>query len=558
MNFNITKYLGFGALALIVLNVVQAILMPLINDEAYYWVWSQHLDWGFFDHPPMVAAWIKLGFSVFQNELGVRLITILAGALGYFLLGKSLEIKNQQQFWLYTALFGSFVLFQAFGFITTPDSPLLFFGILYFIYLKKFLERPAYSSALILGLVMALLLWSKYHGILLIVFSLLPISFKLLKNKYFYIAVIFGVLCYMPHLIWQFANDFVSAEYHLVRRNVFNEFKISNTTDYLASLVWASSPLLFWFTGKALFKTKYKTDFQKTLLWGFAGIVGFFILITLKRYIQGQWSLLAFIPLLIITYQYFKNRTKDIKWIKILGFATFLLMIGARIYFILPDVPFKTQYHGWKEAMQKAGKATEGIAVFEKYQYTSLYKFYNYPQKDARNFITIENRHSQYELWDSEADLEGKDITYFSRYIQAEDSLKVNSRDSEVFYYRKIKDFHTAYYLRLEVFDQEVKEGKFYAKMRIQNQGDFKVDLTQENNFSLKQTYIEYPYSERIKCVQDLKYDDVSLLPREVKVISISGEICPVAPGDYLTYFGFVNQQVPSKKQSNYIELKID
>jgi len=257
--------------------------MPLINDEAYYWAWSQRLDWGYFDHPPMVALWVKMGFSIFQSELGVRLITIVAGASGYFLLGKMLEIKTKNQFWLYTSLFASFVLFQAFGFVTTPDSPLLFFGILYFIFLKKFLEKSDLVNALGLGLVMALLLYSKYHGVLLIIFSLLPLSLKLIRNKYFYISVLFGILCYSPHLWWQFENDFVSVQYHLVRRNVFNQFKISNTTDYLASLAWASSPLLFWFTGKALFKSKYKTDFQKALLWSFLGIVGFFILVTFKR-----------------------------------------------------------------------------------------------------------------------------------------------------------------------------------------------------------------------------------------------------------------------------------
>src|SRR5690606_24803675 len=307
MKFEPTKYLWIGSFIYLLINVIQSILMPLINDEAYYWAWSQRLDWGYFDHPPMVALWVKMGFSIFQSELGVRLITIVAGASGYFLLGKMLEIKTKNQFWLYTSLFSSFVLFQAFGFVTTPDSPLLFFGILYFIFLKKFLEKSDLVNALGLGLVMALLLYSKYHGVLLIIFSLLPLSLKLIRNKYFYISVLFGILCYSPHLWWQFENDFVSVQYHLVRRNVFNQFKISNTTDYLASLAWASSPLLFWFTGKALFKSKYKTDFQKALLWSFLGIVGFFILVTFKRYIQGQWSLLAFIPLLIITYNFFKT-----------------------------------------------------------------------------------------------------------------------------------------------------------------------------------------------------------------------------------------------------------
>ena len=556
--FSARKLLIITAAGYAILNLINSFLMPLINDEAYYWAWSRQLDWGYFDHPPMVALWIKMGFALFENELGVRLITVLAGAAGYFFLGEMLELKNKSQFWLYSALFFSMILFQAFGFVTTPDSPLLFFGILYFVFLKKFIEQPNLLNALGFGLMMALLLYSKYHGILLILFTLLPLTFKLIQNKFFWLAVFFGILCYAPHLLWQFQNDFVSAEYHLVRRNVFNHFKISNTTDYLASLLWASSPLLFWFHGKALFKTKYKTDFQKALIGGFLGIVGFFILVTFKRYIQGQWSLLAFIPLLLITFFYFRENLKAIRWIKILGLATFGLMLLTRIYFVVQHVPFKTQYHGWKEFMQKAGEVTHGTAVFEKYQFTSLYKFYNYPEKNAENFISIENRKSQYELWDSEANLNGKDITYFSEYIQAKDSLQVDSRDQEVFKYRYIPHFQTALHLQITPKDTVITSPQFTIKARVTNTGDFAVDCRKANGFSLQQVYVKYAYSEDIKCVKTLSFPDFYLEPNHSVEITFTGERCDLPAGDYITYLGFVNQQVPPKKQSDYIQIKID
>ncbi|MDO5655292.1 MAG: glycosyltransferase family 39 protein [Flavobacteriaceae bacterium] len=554
----IQKNLLLGAVIYITVNLLQSFLMPLINDEAYYWVWAQNLDWGYFDHPPMVALWIKAGFALFQNELGVRLISVLAGAAGYYLLGQMLEIQNDKQYWLYNALFFSMILFQAFGFVTTPDAPLLFFGILYFIVLKKFLEKSNFQNAILLGLVMALLLYSKYHGILLIIFSLLPLTLKLIRNKFFWLAVFFGILCYSPHLWWQFDNNFVSAEYHLVRRNVFNRFKISNTTDYLLSVIWASSPLLFWFHGKALFKTKYKTDFQKALIGGFLGIIAFFILITFKRYIQGQWSLLAFIPLIIITFEFFKNKLKDIKKIQTLGWITLVLIIVARIYFIIQDVPYKTQYHGWKDFMQRAGEVTSGTAVFEKYQYTSLFNFYNYPNKTAENYISIENRKSQYEIWNSEAKLNAKNITYFSHWLDVSDSLTVDSRDQEVFKYKNISHFLTPVNLQIHVKDSIIKQNNFQFTAEIRNSGDFTVECTRANQFSLEMAYVEFAYSEDIKCVKELAFTDFVLAPGEVKDVVVSGQICDLPAGDYIGYLGFVNQHLPIKKQSNYLEIKID
>jgi len=53
----------------ILINILQSIFTPLIPDEAYYWVYSQNLSWGFFDHPPMVAYLIKLGNYFFSDEL---------------------------------------------------------------------------------------------------------------------------------------------------------------------------------------------------------------------------------------------------------------------------------------------------------------------------------------------------------------------------------------------------------------------------------------------------------------------------------------------------------
>jgi hypothetical protein len=55
-------------------NLTQALLTNLTYDEAYYWLYSQHLAWGYYDHHPLIALFIKSGYTVFQNELGLRLI----------------------------------------------------------------------------------------------------------------------------------------------------------------------------------------------------------------------------------------------------------------------------------------------------------------------------------------------------------------------------------------------------------------------------------------------------------------------------------------------------
>ncbi|MGH7753929.1 MAG: glycosyltransferase family 39 protein, partial [Gemmatimonadales bacterium] len=46
--------------AAVVLRLALAARLPIVDDEAYYWLWARHLGWGYPDHPPMIAALLAL------------------------------------------------------------------------------------------------------------------------------------------------------------------------------------------------------------------------------------------------------------------------------------------------------------------------------------------------------------------------------------------------------------------------------------------------------------------------------------------------------------------
>src|SRR5476651_1018621 len=73
-------------LAWTILNTIQACTLELQGDEAYYWLYSRYLDWGYFDHPPMVALFIRFGDSLLHNELGLRMTTVLTSSASIYLL----------------------------------------------------------------------------------------------------------------------------------------------------------------------------------------------------------------------------------------------------------------------------------------------------------------------------------------------------------------------------------------------------------------------------------------------------------------------------------------
>ena len=84
------KLLGIFIIGWIFINLLQAALTGLYPDEAYYWVYSRHLQWGYFDHPPMVALMVKFGELFNHGHLFTRLGTVLFSAGAVFFLFKAL------------------------------------------------------------------------------------------------------------------------------------------------------------------------------------------------------------------------------------------------------------------------------------------------------------------------------------------------------------------------------------------------------------------------------------------------------------------------------------
>ncbi|MDN8823160.1 hypothetical protein Q0M41_13995, partial [Staphylococcus aureus] len=59
-SWRLTALLG----AAVVLRLAAAWEIPLTEDEAYYRLWAGHLQAGYYDHPPMIAWWIRVGTLV--------------------------------------------------------------------------------------------------------------------------------------------------------------------------------------------------------------------------------------------------------------------------------------------------------------------------------------------------------------------------------------------------------------------------------------------------------------------------------------------------------------
>jgi 4-amino-4-deoxy-L-arabinose transferase-like glycosyltransferase len=76
-----------GLAVLTALRLAFAAVIPLTEDEAYYRLWAMHPQFGYYDHPPMVAWWLALGTRLAgDTPLGARLIPVLASAVAGLLI----------------------------------------------------------------------------------------------------------------------------------------------------------------------------------------------------------------------------------------------------------------------------------------------------------------------------------------------------------------------------------------------------------------------------------------------------------------------------------------
>ena len=202
---------------LILVRAVYLAFPNLFPEEAYYWNYARHLDYGYLDHPPLVAWLIALGTTLFGNhEFGVRLF-----AFGSNLVGTFFVYRLTRLLYGHAAAAVAALLMQALpiyfltGFMMTPDAPLTacWAGTLYFL-ARVFFERRA-SAWLGVGVWLGLGLLSKYTVALLGPATLLFIGLDResrfwLRHAAPYGAVLLASLIFSPVIFWNFAHHWAS------------------------------------------------------------------------------------------------------------------------------------------------------------------------------------------------------------------------------------------------------------------------------------------------------------------------------------------------------------
>ena len=436
---------------LCILNIVQGSTTELLPDEAYYWVYSQYMSWGFFDHPPFVAVWVTISDFLFTDELGVRFFSSISFSLLIYLVWITIDHTLKKKFtWLFIVLVFSTALLNVYGFITTPDTPLLFFFALFLWSYKEYLTKRNTVSYLLLSLAITGMMYSKYQGILIVLFIFLS-NWKLAKDYKIWLVCLGALVLYIPHIHWQYINDFPSVRYHLYERASVATYKFEYTLMHFVNAI-AILGFTFIVMYKAFFKGIKSNDlFHKGLNYIISGFFIFFLVASFRGHVQAQWIAPIMLPLILITFNYLVENNTQLKLFNYLAIANISIILFVRIMIANEGIiPVKLDFHGNKQWTLKVKEFTKGSdkLFINSFQNASIYWFYTKEKTHyQKNYL---GRKNQYGFIPNNDVYTSDSIAYITRISKEYSTIKMKSSGKDSIFISFINDYKSFFDIEID------------------------------------------------------------------------------------------------------------
>lgn len=393
-------------------------------DEAHYALYGLHLDWSYFDHPPMIGWLQAIALKFSATDFSMRVIPLLLFAgTSWMLYRVSLTLFPNETPWLgffSVALLQSGVIFQLIGMAMLPDTPLLLLGLLLLRVLHAIVIEGRVRYWLWLGVLLGLAALSKYTSITLLVTVLLALTiskqWRQLRSPWPWLSIVAGGILILPILYWNYRHNWISFLYQ------FHHGTGKSSWDWMrffaseGAQLLAYGPGLFVFGLIALlagFKHWRESgiwlclSFSLPVLLLFGMGAGYEM--TLPHWTSMGWAGLA--PLTA----YWLHRHWRSLWVRIgvRAAIVYSAVVIAIVFseFTLPWMPFNDNanplrdLYGWQQAAQRAEQlrtemgsgqpGSEPLLFTENWTYASRLAWYARPQAVQ----VTDTRYDQFDLW---------------------------------------------------------------------------------------------------------------------------------------------------------------
>ncbi len=509
------RLFGFFLIAWITINFLQVIFTEVMNDETYYYLYGENPAWGYYDHPPMVGFMTYISSLLFNGNMSVRFMTVIFQFFTLVFIWKIIgeEKPDSRKTVLFFIISASMIMFTAYGFVTAPDVPFLFFTAFFLFIYKKYLRHDSWTNTLLLGFAMAGMVYSKYHAALIILLIVLS-NLRLLTKYKSWVALLFAVVLLAPHIGWQVSNDFPSFQYHLSGRS--SVFKWRYFTEYIPNQLIVFNPVTWIAFVYVLIKYKPVDVFERGLYFLSIGFFAFFWLMTFRGHVEPHWTVACTIPMILLVYKYSLLNEKFYRFVMNWVTPTIILIFIVRIVLTTDLLPEKLGFHEKEARDKKIEEAAGNLPVVStgSFQHPSTYHFFT--GKESFVLSGVNSRQTQFDIWQKELEYQGKSVFICSHIENKSTTYTV---DGYSFSGYVTHNFQSVNRLKInyELPKTDLKSGdEMYVDFTIKNPTEYDVNFNHEEfPVTLRAAYAKRKSADYSECTLD----------KEIKSLAAHGEI---------------------------------
>lgn len=383
-HFRFTPITATSALLALVTLLHLAVMgrFGLSGDEAHYALYGLHLDWSYFDHPPLIGWLQALILPISDSNLALRLWPLVLGLFSGILIYRlARTLYPEESPWLgfiAVVLLQSALVFQLLSMAMLPDSPLLPLSLAAAWLTYRVLEQERKREWLLLGLVLGLAGLAKYTAVLLVPSILLMLivqgRWRALLSPWPWLGVVVALFMIAPVLYWNWLHDWISFAYQLGHGMPARDWSLSRFGISLAGQLVAYGPLLAILAPLALLTglrgwrdpgMRYGLIFGLPVLLFFAWSSGF-------NTVLPHWTLVGWVMLIPLLASWLhRHWSRRGLRIAVWGGLVYSLLLTLILHaeFFHPWMPFAEQrhpladLHGWEQAVEAAREQRRQMAT---------------------------------------------------------------------------------------------------------------------------------------------------------------------------------------------------
>ena len=288
-------------LVMLVVQLLAAGRLELMFDEAYYRLWAQHLAWGYHDHPPLVALWIRVSSGLFGgSEFGIRALGVLATALGswaiWLMAGDLFASRPKAS--LAVLIWNACPLVGVGGMLVTPDTPLLFGWTTAVWALCRLYRTGDWRWWLLIGAAAGIALEAKYTALFLGPGIVLAMTVVRELKRWWrhpgpYVGGAIALAVFSPNIVWNARHGWETFAKQF-GRVAEAEWTLRYVLEFFGSQIGLLNPLTFVLVVAGLILACRKSDDgdvggRRLLAALCAPLLAFFAFHSLHDRVQGNW-----------------------------------------------------------------------------------------------------------------------------------------------------------------------------------------------------------------------------------------------------------------------------